>query len=217
MIDVLAELTALRVVPVVEIRRADDALALADALAAGGLPAMEITLRTPVALEAISVVAKARPSFLLGAGTIITADDARRAAGAGARFLVSPGLTPALAATVRELDIPFIPGAVTATEAMTAIEAGWNLVKFFPAETSGGIPAISALAAPLATQHVRFMPTGGIRPANLPAYLDSSVIAAVGGTWIATAQQLDDGDFTGITERASAAMAAVRKSGARLS
>ncbi|RWZ49811.1 bifunctional 4-hydroxy-2-oxoglutarate aldolase/2-dehydro-3-deoxy-phosphogluconate aldolase [Labedella phragmitis] len=213
MSDVLAELGSLRIVPVVEIERVEDAVPLADALAAGGLPAVEITLRTASALDAVRAIADARPEFLLGAGTIITASDAQRAAEAGARFLVSPGLTPTLAAAVRQLDLPFIPGAVTAGEAMAAVEEGWDLVKFFPAETSGGIAAITALAGPFATRGVRFMPTGGIRPANLDRYLASPVVAAVGGTWIATAQHLRDGDYAGITERASAAVSAAQQSG----
>jgi 2-dehydro-3-deoxyphosphogluconate aldolase/(4S)-4-hydroxy-2-oxoglutarate aldolase len=212
--DVIAELGTLRIIPVVEIERVEDAVPLADALASGGLPTMEITLRTVAAVDAIRAIAEARPEFLLGAGTILTASDAKRAANAGARFLVSPGLTPTLATAVRALDLPFIPGAVTAGEAMAAIEEGWDLIKFFPAETSGGIAAIQALAGPFAARGVRFMPTGGIRPNNLSAYLDSPVVAAVGGTWIATAQHLRDADYGGITERASAARALVQQSGA---
>ncbi len=217
MTDVIAELGALRIVPVVEIDRVEDAVPLADALTAGGLPAIEVTLRTAAALDAIGAIAAARPHFLLGAGTVITASDAQRAADAGARFLVSPGLTPTLAAAVRSIGLPFIPGAVTAGEVIAAVEEGFDLVKFFPAETSGGIAAISALAGPFSARGVRFMPTGGIRLANLDAYLESPVVAAVGGTWIANAQHLRDGDFAGITERASAALSAVRQSGARAS
>lgn len=213
MSDVLTELSGLRIVPVVEIHDAADALPLADALAAGGLPAMEITLRTPAAVDAIRLIADERPSFLLGAGTVLTPADAARAADAGAKFLVSPGLTATLAGAVTELGLPFIPGAVTASEAIAAIEHGWRLIKFFPAEASGGAAAIAALAAPLAPQKVRFMPTGGIRPANLPQYLEIPAVAAVGGTWIATAADLRAKDFAAITDKALSAMTTVQNSG----
>ena len=203
---VLQQVSAMRIVPVVEIRNAQDALPLADALEAAGLPVMEITLRTPAAVEAIHLIAEARPSFLVGAGTVITGDDALRAASAGAKFLVSPGLTPRLAESVRTTSLPFIPGAVTASEAMTALAEGFTVLKFFPAETSGGAKAIAALSAPLTTQGIRFMPTGGVRPENLADYLALPSVGAVGGTWIATVQQLADGDFAGITERARAAV-----------
>ncbi len=206
--DVLEQVNAVRIVPVVEIRDARHALPLADALAAGGLPLMEITLRTPAAVEAIRIIADSRPSFLVGAGTVITGDDAIRAATAGAKFLVSPGFTPRLADSVRTTGLPFVPGAVTASEAMTAIGEGFTVLKFFPAETSGGAKAIAALSAPLATQGVRFMPTGGVRPDNLADYLALPAVIAVGGTWIATVQHLEAGDFAGVTERARAAVKA---------
>lgn len=207
--DVTPALRALRVVPVVEIGDVDHAVPLARALAEGGFPAMEVTLRTPAALEAIAAVAAELPDFLLGAGTLLTPGDVDRAATAGARFLVSPGRTGALETAAAATGLPFVPGAVTASEVMAAVDAGHRLVKFFPAAQSGGAAALSSLAAPLRASGVGFMPTGGIRLENLPEYLGVPEVVAVGGTWIAPRALVDAGDFTGITALARTARARI--------
>ncbi|MDJ0334053.1 bifunctional 4-hydroxy-2-oxoglutarate aldolase/2-dehydro-3-deoxy-phosphogluconate aldolase [Salinibacterium sp. G-O1] len=202
--DAFLTLAKLGVVPVVEIADASTAVALADALTAGGLPALEVTLRTPAALDAIRAIAEARPDVLVGAGTLLDAGMLDQAVAAGARFLVSPGLTPSLGDAARASGLPFIPGAVTASEAMAAIDAGFNVLKFFPAAASGGPAAISALAAPLGGAGVRFMPTGGIRANTLQDYLDIPAVIAVGGTWIADTASINSQDWDGITARARA-------------
>ncbi|ROS48858.1 bifunctional 4-hydroxy-2-oxoglutarate aldolase/2-dehydro-3-deoxy-phosphogluconate aldolase [Frigoribacterium sp. PhB24] len=201
-----AALRALRVVPVVEIANAADALPLARALMAGGLPAMEITLRTPAALDAIAAVADSLPDFVLGAGTLLGPLDVEAAVQAGARFLVSPARTTLLDDAARASGLMFVPGVSTATEALTAIDAGHRLLKFFPAEQSGGAAGLRSLATPLRASGVGFMPTGGIRPENLVDYLAVPEVAAVGGTWIAPRDVVDSGDFAEVTARAAAAV-----------
>ncbi len=206
-VDVLSVLDRVRVVPVVEIVDATTAVPLARALAAAGLPAVEITLRTPAALDAIRAIADEVPDFALGAGTLLTPADVRAAVRAGARFLVAPGRTAALSAAAEETGLPFVPGAVTASEVMAAAEAGHRRVKFFPAEQSGGAAGLAALIAPLRALGLRFMPTGGIRPDNLPAYAAIDEVFAVGGTWIAPRDVLAAGRFEIVTERARNAIA----------
>lgn len=202
--DAFVTLARLRVIPVVEIADAATAVALADALTAGGLPALEVTLRTPAALDAIRAITEARPNVLVGAGTLLNAGMINQAVAAGARFLVSPGLTPALSDAARASGLPFIPGAVTASEVMAALDAGFDVLKFFPAVASGGPAAISALAAPLRSTGVRFMPTGGIRANTLNDYLDINAVIAVGGTWIADTSAINSRSWDGITARARA-------------
>ena len=206
-------LRALRVVPVVEIADAAQAVPLARALAAGGLPAMEVTLRTSAAVEAIAAVARELPDFLLGAGTLLTPADVERAAGAGAQFLVSPGRTDALDAAARSTGLPFVPGVATASEALAAVEAGRRLLKLFPAEQSGGAGGLRSLAAPLRAAGVTFMPTGGIRPDTLLDYLAVPEVVAVGGTWIAPRALVDAGDHAAITALAATAVATARTQG----
>jgi len=208
-------LRALRVVPVVEIVDAATAVPLARALEAGGLPAMEITLRTPAALDALAAVAAEMPDFLLGAGTLLGPRDVEAATEAGARFLVSPARTDALDDAARATGLLFVPGVSTATEALTAIDAGHLLLKFFPAEQSGGAAGLRSLATPLRAAGVGFMPTGGIRPDNLADYLRVPEVAAVGGTWIAPRQLLATGDLDEVTARAAAARATATTEGAR--
>jgi len=205
--SVLATLAGLRIVPVVEIEEVSSALPLADALIEAGLPAMEVTLRTPAALAAIREVRRERPGFLVGAGTLLTAADVSAAATAGAQFLVSPGRTDALTAAARDSGLELVPGAVTPSEIMGALDAGHTHVKFFPAAQYGGAAAISSLAAPLAATGVRFMPTGGIRPESLASYLAVAAVFAVGGTWIAPRDLLREARFDVVAERAVAALA----------
>lgn len=168
-------------VPVVVLDDAALADGLAGALVAGGLPVAEVTFRTDAAEESIRVMA-ARGDLLVGAGTVVTVNQVDRAVGAGARFVVSPGLSRAVVERCGELGVAVLPGAVTATEVMAAMDLGCTTLKFFPAGTSGGSAAIAALAAPFGV--VRFVPTGGVGPLNLAEYLGLSAVTAVGGSWM---------------------------------
>lgn len=170
------------VLPVVVLEDAADAVPLARALVAGGLPAIEITLRTPAALDAIRAVADGVPGAVVGAGTVLTPEQVDAAAGAGARFLVSPGWTDRLLDAMRESGLPFLPGVATATEALGLLERGVADMKFFPAEAAGGAAYVRSLASPL--PHVRFCPTGGIDAALAPGYLALPNVGCVGGTWM---------------------------------
>ena len=194
--------------PVIPVLTVDDparAEPLARALVDGGLRVLEVTLRTAAALEAIETIARHVPDAVVGAGTLRTPEDVSRAAAAGARFGVSPGLTPALLARAQELDLPFLPGVATPSEAMAAAERGFRLLKFFPAESCGGAAALSAWAAPLAG--LEFCPTGGIGPDNAPDYLRLANVACIGGSWVAPPARIRAGDWSGIRKSAAAAAA----------
>ena len=193
------QMAGMGVVPVVALDNAADAVPLAETLAHAGLPCAEITLRTPAALDALAQAA-AIDGFLAGAGTVLNAGQARQALDAGARFLVSPGLSRGVIEVGQVARVPVLPGVATATEVINALDLGINVVKFFPAATAGGPAAIRALAAPF--PGVRFMPTGGVRPDNLADYLAIPAVLAVGGTWITTPQLLADRDFTAIGDLA---------------
>jgi len=179
--DVMDRLGAGRLVPVVVLDDAAHADGLAAALADGGLPVAEVTFRTAAAEESIRVMA-ARGDVLVGAGTVLNVDQVDRAVSAGASYIVSPGLSRAVVERCGEHGVPVLPGAVTATEVQQALELGVTTVKFFPAGTSGGPKAIAALAAPFGG--VRFVPTGGVGPANLHDYLALPSVHAVGGSWM---------------------------------
>jgi 2-dehydro-3-deoxyphosphogluconate aldolase/(4S)-4-hydroxy-2-oxoglutarate aldolase len=185
------------VIPVLTVEGADDAVPLASALVAGGLPLLEVTLRTEGALKAIAEMAKQVPGAILGAGTIRTADQAKAAVDAGATFLVSPGATPQLIAAVQKLGVPFLPGCATASEAMRLAEEGFRFLKFFPAEAAGGLNYLKSLAAPLAD--LRFCPTGGIDAEKAKAYLALPNVVCVGGSWITPATALKAGDWATVT------------------
>lgn len=171
------------VIPVLRIERTADAVPLARALARGGLPAIEITLRTPAALEAIRRVADEVPEALVGAGTILDPAQFAEAEAAGARFIVSPGLTPQLVAAAGASEVPLLPGAISPSEIMAARQAGYTLLKFFPAEQAGGTAFLRALASPLSG--IRFCPTGGIGAGNARDYLSLENVVCVGGSWVA--------------------------------
>lgn len=196
------------VIPVLTIDRPDDAVPLARALAAGGLIALEITLRTPAALEAIRAMAREVPEALIGAGTILTPEQGQQAIAAGARFLVSPGMTPGLLTAAARWPVPFLPGVATASEAMALADLGYRFLKFFPAEPAGGIAALKAIGAPL--RDIVFCPTGGIDAGKAPGYLALGNVACVGGSWVAPAKLIEAGDWTGITQLARAARALAR-------
>ena len=197
-------LNAVRVMPVVVIEDEAQAVPLADALMAGGVSCIEITLRTPAALPAAERIARERPEMVLGTGTVLTEADLRASRDAGAKFAVSPGLTPALAeAAARLPDCPLLPGCATASEVMAAMEAGLTRLKFFPAETSGGAPAVKALGGPL--QAARFCPTGGITAERAADYLALANVFCVGGSWVAPMDALRGGDWAEITRLAGLA------------
>ncbi|MFF4252299.1 bifunctional 4-hydroxy-2-oxoglutarate aldolase/2-dehydro-3-deoxy-phosphogluconate aldolase [Streptomyces sp. NPDC001663] len=181
------------VIPVVVIEDAADAVPLARALVAGGLPAIEVTLRTPVALEAIRAIAEAVPDAVVGAGTVITPGQVKETVAAGARFLVSPGWTDVLLEAMRASGVPFLPGVSTTSEVVALLERGVREMKFFPAEAAGGTAYLKSLAGPL--PQARFCPTGGVGPGNAPEYLALPNVACVGGTWMIPADAVAAGDW----------------------
>ena len=185
------------IIPVLTIERLEDAVQLAKALVAGGVRTLEITLRTPVAIESAKAIMAHVPEAVVGIGTILNADDLARAEGIGARFGISPGATPDLLKAAAASALPFAPGIATASELMLALAHGFNLVKFFPAEQSGGIKALRALAGPF--PEVRFCPTGGIGEANAASWLAEPNVVAVGGSWLCPAADIGSGNWAGIT------------------
>jgi 2-dehydro-3-deoxyphosphogluconate aldolase/(4S)-4-hydroxy-2-oxoglutarate aldolase len=192
------------VVPVLVVEEAATAVPLARALVAGGLKAIEITLRTPAALDAIAAVSREVEGAVAGAGTVLNAAQFHQAVDAGARFIVSPGTTQELLDAARRSPVPLLPGAATPSEVMALREEGYSLMKFFPAEQSGGVAYLKSLASPLAD--AKFCPTGGVSPKNAPDYLSLPNVVCVGGSWIAPADLVAAGDWDGITRLAADAM-----------
>jgi len=205
-------LSAVRVIPVVEIASADTAVPLARALVDAGLPCAEITFRTAAAADAIAAIAAAVPELHLGAGTVLTVAQAETALAAGARFLVAPNLDLDVVAFARERGAPILPGVCTPTEIGLALSLGLSIVKLFPAEAAGGVPYLKAIAAPF--REVRFVPTGGISAQNLPAYLAVTQVVACGGSWMVKKDVIAAGDFAAI--RAAATEAVAIAAGARV-
>ncbi|MFF7364880.1 bifunctional 4-hydroxy-2-oxoglutarate aldolase/2-dehydro-3-deoxy-phosphogluconate aldolase [Streptomyces sp. NPDC008125] len=195
------------VVPVVVLEDASDAVPLARALVAGGLPAIEVTLRTSAALEAIAAIAREVPQAVVGAGTVISAANVAETVAAGARFLVSPGWTDTLLAAMRASGLPFLPGVSSASEVVALLERGVTDMKFFPAEAAGGTAYLKALAAPL--PQARFCPTGGISEASAPHYLALSNVGCVGGSWMLPREAVATKDWARV-ERLAAEAAALR-------
>lgn len=191
------------VMPVVIIEDAATAVPLARALVDGGLPAIELTLRTPAALEALRLIAAEVPEIALGAGTVTTPAQAEAAVAAGAGFLVSPGLTPDLLAAMIATGVPFLPGTASVSEVMAVLEAGLHEMKFFPAEAAGGAPYLKSVAGPL--PQARFCPTGGITPASAPAYLQLPNVGCVGGSWLTPADAVAARDWGRIRDLAAEA------------
>jgi 2-dehydro-3-deoxyphosphogluconate aldolase / (4S)-4-hydroxy-2-oxoglutarate aldolase len=191
------------VVPVLTIEADTDAVGLAQALVAGGLNVLEITLRTPAAMTAIRAIVNAVPNAVIGAGTILDAEQGLKAIHSGAKFLVSPGITPSLAQAAERWPVPFLPGVATASEAMALRDLGYRTLKFFPAESAGGIAALKGLGAPLAD--LMFCPTGGIDAAKAPGYLALPNVITVGGSWVAPAKAVAAKDWATITALSSAA------------
>ncbi|MFG3122969.1 bifunctional 4-hydroxy-2-oxoglutarate aldolase/2-dehydro-3-deoxy-phosphogluconate aldolase [Streptomyces sp. NPDC017615] len=199
------------VLPVVVLSDAADAVPLARALVAGGLPAIEVTLRTPAALDGIRAIAEEVPEAVVGAGTVITPEQVTRCVAAGARFLVSPGWTETLLAAMRESGVPFLPGVSTASEVVALLERGVREMKFFPARAAGGTAYLRSLAGPL--PDARFCPTGGIAEASAPEYLALPNVGCVGGSWMVPADAVAAGDWARIEELARGA-AGLRDAGA---
>lgn len=198
-------MTGQTVIPVLLIDKAKDAVPLARALAKGGLPAIEITLRTVAALDAIRAVAEEVPEAIVGAGTILNASHYEQAVRAGSQFIVSPGVTDAILDAANQSTIPLLPGCATASEVMSLRERGYTHVKFFPAEQAGGAPYLKALSSPLAGTF--FCPTGGISLSNAMSYLQLSNVLCIGGSWIAPKELVNDGKWDEITTLAAVASA----------
>ena len=202
---VLDTIAARRLVPVVVVDGADQGARLADALAAGGLPVAEITLRTAGGLDAIRAVARNHPDVVVGAGTVTTAAQVDDVVAAGARYVVSPGLSAAVVRRAQEHGIPVLPGVATPSEIMAALDLGVDVVKLFPASVVGGPAAIKAFAAPF--PQVRFVPTGGVGADNLADYLDLEPVLAVGGSWMVERSLVAAGEWDEISRRTREAVA----------
>lgn len=196
--DVLKKIQLMGIVPVIKLDDAKDAIPLAQALHDGGLPCAEVTFRTSAAEEAIRLMREAFPDMLIGAGTVLTTEQADKAIKAGATFIVSPGLNPKVVKYCVENDIPVTPGCLTPSDIEAAMEFGLDVVKFFPAEAAGGLPMIKAMSAPYV--NMKFMPTGGINASNLTSYLDFPKIIACGGSWMVKDEYVKEGAFDKITE-----------------
>ena len=196
-------------IPVVVIDRLDDAVPLAEALLQGGISALEITLRTPVACEAISAMKSALPDAVIGAGTVSSGETYEAAVQSGADFVVSPGATEQLFKAAAAHAVPFLPGAVTGSEVLRAMEFGYATLKFFPAEAVGGAPALQALSGPF--PNVNFMPTGGVTPDNVATYLQLDNVLAVGGSWLTPRKLLMDQQWEALYQLAADSVAQVNQ------
>ena len=203
--QILAFMRLAPVIPVLTVRDAEDGVAQARALVAGGLLAIEVTLRTAGALAAISAIRDAVPGAVVGAGTVLTPEHIVQACEAGARFLVSPGASPRLAQAAAAAPVPFLPGVATASEAMTLMELGFHALKLFPAEAAGGAKLLASLAGPL--PDLRFCPTGGIDLARAPSYLALPNVLCVGGSWMLSKTALAAGDYAAVETLAREAAA----------
>lgn len=197
------------VIPVIVLQKVEHAVPLARALVAGGIRMLEVTLRTPVALECMEAIAKSVPEAVVGAGTIRSADDASAAQQAGARFGVSPGYTSAVGNACRDLHLPLLPGVATGSEIMRAQEDGYTALKFFPAMQAGGAAMLKAWSGPFFD--VSFCPTGGITLQNAPDFLALPNVACVGGSWLVPQQAIEAGDWARVTQLAAEACALYRK------
>lgn len=200
--SVFALLDGIRALPVAAIDSIEDAVPLADALVQGGLPAIEVTLRTPAAFDAIARLQKERPKLLIGAGTVTTGAQMKTCAALGVKFAISPGLTPALLEIAHELRMPYLPGIATASDVMTGLQHGWSEFKFFPAEAAGGPAMLKSWAGPF--PGVRFCPTGGITAQNAGAYMALPNVVMVGSSSMLPAMALKAKDWAEIARRSRA-------------
>jgi 2-dehydro-3-deoxyphosphogluconate aldolase/(4S)-4-hydroxy-2-oxoglutarate aldolase len=206
----IARVTEYRIVPVAVVDVPEDALPLADALLAAGLPVVEVTLRTPAALEAIRLLRRERPQLLVGAGTVLSPEQVGAAVAAGAEFGLAPGLNPRVVRAATEAGWFFMPGVMTPSEVELALELGARLLKFFPAEAAGGAAMLRALAGPFAHTGVKFVPLGGVGPDNLVEYLALPGVSAVGGSWMLERSLIREGRFDEIERLAREAVVLAR-------
>ncbi len=207
--DVIAKLKEFKVIPVVTIKSLDKAVPLAKALIDGGLPCAEVTFRTEGADKCIAAIAKEYPDMFIGAGTVLTVEQADRAIESGAKFIVAPGFNREVVEHCFKKGVPMIPGVCTPTEIEAALSIGLNCLKFFPAEAAGGVKMIKALSAPYGM--VSFMPTGGVSPDNIASYLACKSVICCGGSWMTPNDKIDAGDFDGITKLVAEAVALVKE------
>ncbi|MGC4018157.1 MAG: bifunctional 4-hydroxy-2-oxoglutarate aldolase/2-dehydro-3-deoxy-phosphogluconate aldolase [Muricomes sp.] len=205
--NLLKQITEKKIVPVVKLDRTSDAKPLGEALCAGGLPVAEVTFRTDAAEESIRIMKKEFPEMMVGAGTVVNVEQAKRALDAGASFLVSPGISRSVVEFSLDNKLPIFPGTCTPTEVMIAMEYGLSIVKFFPAEQYGGLNTIKALSAPFPS--MKFMPTGGINAANIRDFLAFDKIVACGGSWMVKDSLINEGNFAEITRLTAEAVALV--------
>ena len=208
--DPFARLGAIGVIPVIAIEDVRDAVPLADALLAGGLPVAEITFRTNAAREVMSVLRAKRPELLVGAGTVLDCASLHAARESGAVFGLAPGFDPELVAAARAMDFPFAPGVMTPSDLGAATRSGSSVLKFFPGGTAGGPEALEAIATPFAHLAPRFIPTGGVTNGNMADWLELESVLAVGGTWIARTADIRQGLWMNITRNARQAVESVR-------
>jgi 2-dehydro-3-deoxyphosphogluconate aldolase/(4S)-4-hydroxy-2-oxoglutarate aldolase len=202
-----------RLICVAVIDKADDAVPLAEALLAGGLNTIEVTFRTAGAAEAIACIRRALPAMVVGAGTLLTADQVKQAVNAGSQFGVSPGLSETVSKAAHENKLPLFPGCITPTEVMHALHLGWTTLKFFPAETAGGVNMLKALIGPFGHTGIKFIPTGGITAVTLPNYLAIPQVAAIGGSWMAERKLVADKSWDKITALTAEAMKVIAQAG----
>lgn len=206
--DVIAKLKEYKVIPVVTIKSLDKAVPLAKALVDGGLPCAEVTFRTEGAAECIAAITKAYPDMFVGAGTVLTVEQADRAIEAGAKFIVAPGFNKEVVQHCFAKGVPMIPGVCTPTEIEAALSIGLKCLKFFPAEAAGGVKMIKALSAPYGM--ISIMPTGGVSPENIGSYLACKSVICCGGSWMTPNDKIDAGDFDGITKLVAEAVELVK-------
>ena len=199
-------LAASRAIATVTVRNIEDAKPLADALLAGGINAVEITMRTPVALQVMEVIAENYSEMLVMAGTVLTPIQVRQVQGAGATCAVAPGMNTRVLQAAIEAQLPFAPGIATPSEIEQALEFDCDILKFFPAESMGGLKYLKSMQAPYAHLDLQFIPLGGLTAENAEDYLQEDIILAVGGSWIASESAITSGDWVGITQRANAVM-----------
>jgi len=205
------ELVKRPIIPVIVIDDAKDAVPLAEALLEGGVDVIEITFRTAAAADAITAIAKSVPKMLLGAGTVVTPDQAKRALDAGVSFGLAPGLNPKTVETFQKAGTLFVPGVMTPSEIEQGLSMGCKLLKFFPAEQAGGPGFIKALAGPYQSQGLKLCPTGGITIDTMNDYLAVPIVAAVGGSWLATSKQIAAKDWKTVTQQAKDSLAKVKR------
>ncbi|NLF06790.1 MAG: bifunctional 4-hydroxy-2-oxoglutarate aldolase/2-dehydro-3-deoxy-phosphogluconate aldolase [Pirellulaceae bacterium] len=197
--EIFARIERTGILAVLVVDRAKDAAPLARALLDGGIDAIELTLRTEAAIDAIRTIKRETPEMLVGAGTVLSAEQVRRAAEAGADFALAPGMNPTVVRAAQTIGLPFVPGTATPSDIERALECGCRTLKFFPAEPSGGLPYLKSMAAPYAHLDVRFIPLGGLNADNAVGYLGDPLVAAVGGSWIAGRKSIADGAWPTIT------------------